>query len=657
MTARAYSFFVTKTVNEDERTITGMASTPETDRVGDIVEPLGAQFANPLPLLWMHQRDLPVGTVVFGKPTKDGIPFTAKLPSIPEPAQLKARIDEAWQSIKAGLVRAVSIGFRPIEYAINEDTGGYTFLKTDIFELSLVTVPANASATIATIKSYDAEALAALGHKEAKMSSVKTQPGASGRPITVKLSPKEGPQKMKIQEQVKAFQAERAAKAAQMEEIMKASADKGETLDEAQAEAFATLEAELKEIDKQLARLDSLETVLAGSARKVEVASEAQAKATRTGVVAVSVAKTYEPGVPFARMAKCLGIAEKAHISPVAIAEERCKDDPRIAKVLKTAIAAATTSETTWAAPLVGDETSVYADFVEYLRPQTILGKFGANGIPSLRRVPFRVALVGQTSGGAGYWVGEGNAKPLTKFDFSRTTLEPLKVANIAVVTEEVLRDSSPSADLIVRDSLAAALKARLDTDFVAPTKAASAGVSPASITYGVAATTSSGNTADAVRADIRALLASFIAANNAPSTGVFIMPALVALSLSLMRNSLGQSEFPGITMNGGMLEGFPVITSEYMPTDSAGSYVAFVNAQDIYLGDDGGIRVDLSREASLEMSDSPSGDSDTPTAAQLVSLFQTDSVAFRAERTINWKKRRTSAVALLDGVNWGVSA
>ena len=51
-----------------------------------------------------------------------------------------------------------------------------------------------------------------------------------------------------------------------------------------------------------------------------------------------------------------------------------------------------------------------------------------------------------QTSGGAGYWVGEGQAKPLTRFDFGKTSLEPLKVANICVVTEELLRYASINA-------------------------------------------------------------------------------------------------------------------------------------------------------------------------------------------------------------------
>src|SRR5690625_7292244 len=73
-------------------------------------------------------------------------------------------------------------------------------------------------------------------------------------------------------------------------------------------------------------------------------------------------------------------------------------------------------------------------------------------------------------------------AKPLTKFDYSRRSLDPLKVANIAVVTEELLRDSSRSAEALVRDQLAAALRARLDTDLINPSKAAVAGVDPASL-------------------------------------------------------------------------------------------------------------------------------------------------------------------------------
>src|SRR3546814_11768941 len=111
---RAYSLLEFKAVNEDERIIRGIATTPEVDRVGDIVESLGIKFKNPLPLLWQHQHDAPVGTVKFDAPTKDGVTFEATLPRIAEEGTLRDRIEEAWQSMKAKLVRGVSIGFRPI---------------------------------------------------------------------------------------------------------------------------------------------------------------------------------------------------------------------------------------------------------------------------------------------------------------------------------------------------------------------------------------------------------------------------------------------------------------------------------------------------------------------------------------------------------------
>lgn len=148
----AYSLLEVKALNEEKREITGVATTPEPDRVGDIVEPLGVKFKNPLPLLWQHDHEKPVGTVKFEKPTKDGIRFVATLPAIAEEGKLKEMVDLAWQAVKAKLVRGVSIGFRPLEYS-HLDSGGIRFTESEIYELSLVSVPCNASASIETIKS------------------------------------------------------------------------------------------------------------------------------------------------------------------------------------------------------------------------------------------------------------------------------------------------------------------------------------------------------------------------------------------------------------------------------------------------------------------------------------------------------------------------
>ncbi|STI66372.1 peptidase U35, phage prohead HK97 [Escherichia coli] len=57
------------------------------------------------------------------------------------------------------------------------------------------------------------------------------------------------------------------------------------------------------------------------------------------------------------------------------------------------------------------------------------------------------------------------------------------------------------------------------------------------------------------------------------------------------------------MTLLGGSFQGLPVIVSQYV-----GDQLVLVNAPDIYLADDGGVAVDMSREASLEMQSEPGG-------------------------------------------------
>lgn len=183
MQNRAYSVLQVKSVDEETRVIRGIATTPSVDRVGDIIDPLGVKFQNPLAFLWQHQHDKPIGSVKFDKPTAKGIEFEATIAKTDEPGTLKDRLDEAWQSIKAGLVRAVSIGFRPIEYAFM-DNGGIRYSETEVYELSAVTIPANADALITTIKSIDAAARKEAGVPDPEIPA-NPEPAATGKKARV----------------------------------------------------------------------------------------------------------------------------------------------------------------------------------------------------------------------------------------------------------------------------------------------------------------------------------------------------------------------------------------------------------------------------------------------------------------------------------------
>ena len=150
---QAYCLLNVKTIDVEQRIIRGVATTPEPDRMGDVVEPLGAKFRNPLPLLWAHKHDEPVGTVELHKPTAQGIRFTARLPKDIELSQgpLRDRVSEAWDAVRTGIVKGVSIGFRPLD-SENIRAGGVRFKSFEIHELSLVSVPANANAVIDEVK-------------------------------------------------------------------------------------------------------------------------------------------------------------------------------------------------------------------------------------------------------------------------------------------------------------------------------------------------------------------------------------------------------------------------------------------------------------------------------------------------------------------------
>lgn len=648
---RAYSLLEVKAYNDEERVLTGIATTPSTDRMGDIVEPMGVKFANPLPLLWQHAHDKPVGTVTFSKPTKAGIEFKATLPKIDEPGVLKDRVDEAWQSVKAKLVKGVSIGFRAIKYDLMSE-GGIRFKESEVIELSLVTIPANADCTIQTLKQFDTQQRAATGTAQ----QVQHQPGDSGAAHAASRgtpTPKKGTQSMKtIAEQIASFEAKRVASDARMTELMTKAADEARTLDASETEEYDNLAAEVKGVDDHLVRLRSMEAANVARAKAVTPAvgqSATAASVARSGVVTVH--SNLPKGTGFTRYAMALCAAKGSTMQALEMSK-KWHDTPEVSRILKAAVDAGTTTDATWAAPLV-DYQTLASEFIDLLRPQTIIGR-----LPSLRRVPFNVRMPRQTGGGTYGWVGEGKAKPVGELAFDEITMRWAKAAGIIVITEELARMSSPSAEAIVREDMIRGIAQFLDEQFTNPSVAEVSNVSPGAITNGVTgglAVAATGTDADAVRADVGTLWAAMLAQNIVPTTGAWIMSNTMAMRLSLMQNPLGQPEFGTINPTGGTFMGYPVITSEsVIPLDTDGDMLIFLNQNDVFLSEEG-IMLDASREASLEFNTTPT----EPTGAStvLVNLWQRNMVGLRAERYINWKRRRNAAVGYIYAANYSIGS
>src|SRR4029434_4149061 len=192
---RAYSLLEIKRVDEDAREIAGIATTPSADRLNDVVEPRGAQFNLPIPLLWQHDSHQPIGQVTHAKVGKAGIEIIAKIAT-----GVTDEIDRAWSLIRAGLVPGLSIGFKSIEHEIIPQSKGIRFTKWLWLELSAVTIPANAEATITTIRSIDTAQRAASGQQTQRGVVLLNPPGASGQ--TQRKSAQEGANMKTITEQI-----------------------------------------------------------------------------------------------------------------------------------------------------------------------------------------------------------------------------------------------------------------------------------------------------------------------------------------------------------------------------------------------------------------------------------------------------------------------
>lgn len=644
---RVYSRIEIKAFDDKTRTFEGIATTPSTDRQGDIVESTGAQYTLPVPFLYQHDADRPVGHVTSAKVTSKGIEIKGYIEKFDEPPSLKERVDVAWAELKSRLVRGLSIGFSPLEYSFMDD-GGVRFMKWDWLELSMVTIPANAEATIKTIKSLDRQQ-AASGHVQKAIGS---SPGVSGKSSGQGAQSSIGTPKGKAMKTIAQLLERRGTAVARMKELGDLWAGEGYTKTQEERDELQTLDTEVKDIDDDMIIAKAHET---NAAQAKPVAETERAQRGAAGYIMVKGADQDEKfkGQNYTRMiiakaqAHMMFKQQGVFVRPSEVAENRWgKTNPTLVAIMKAnEVPGGGTGSGEWGRQLVSADNRYTGDFIEYLYGLTVFDKL------ALREIPANVAIKSQDGAATAYWVGESKAIPNTNPTFNSTTLAPLKVGAIAVMSNELLKDSSPSADLLVRDAIGEASAQRIDTTFLSAS-AASAGVSPAGMLNGVSATAASGVDASALRADLKAVLATFDTAKDTGNLTIVTTRAL-ARSVALMFNNLGTAQdFPGSTPTGGSWSGYPVVVGDNVPSGD----IIILNPREIYKIGDSGVEVSVSDQAMIEQSSAPTGATDTPVAASQVftSMFQEESTAIKVVRRINFAKRRTTAVGVITGGDYG---
>src|SRR5215475_10972102 len=654
MMNRAYSLLSIKAADDATGTIIGMATTPMPDRLEDVVEPSGAQFKLPIPLLWQHDSHQPIGRVTAAKVTQAGIEIVARIAK-----GVTDEIDRQWRLIKAGLVPGLSIGFMPIEHEIIPKTKGIRFTKWDWLELSTVTVPANQEATIATIKSLDIAQRAASGRETPRAAVRANPPGAAG---PSQRKPQEGRKMKTLPEQITALEAKRAADAARMDAVMKKSLDEDRTSTPEEQEEFDTLAAEVEAIDKDLVRLRKLEQSKISTAKAVaKIETPQQAIAIRSGFDPIYAVPTQQPVKPQDYVWNALVCRVKSHftkVSPYAILREEFSDNEPTRAVMNAIFKAATVPADTvtsgWASQLVA--TSLQ-DYFAALMPSAIYPGLSSRGMKFTFGTAGIVTMPTRSSTPtvAGSFVAQGAPIPVRQAAFTSISFTPKKMGVITTFTREIYEHSTPNIDGLLRDAISEDTSVAIDTVLLDATAATT--TRPAGLRAGVAATTATaGGTITAAIGDIRALSTALITGTNGNlRSPVWLMNPGDVLALSLLQATAGGGEFPfKAELAAGTLQGYPVIKSTTVTADM----MFLIDAADFVSVTGDTPRFDVSDQATLVYDDTAPaqvGTTGTPNVvgAPARSLWQTDTFGIRMILDLNWGLRRSGIIAWTQTMTW----
>lgn len=140
---------------DGSRTIRVRASTASPDLDNDTISPHGwdlGDFTKNGPFLWAHDsHSLPIGKSIRTWVEDEALKSIIQFPTEEEAgAEHFKFVDSVYRLYKSGYLNAVSVGFMPLEYKMNEQRGDFAFdfVKQKLLEISAVPVPANPEALI-----------------------------------------------------------------------------------------------------------------------------------------------------------------------------------------------------------------------------------------------------------------------------------------------------------------------------------------------------------------------------------------------------------------------------------------------------------------------------------------------------------------------------
>ena len=648
------------------------------DRMGDVIMSDGWQLSNfrnnPI-ALFGHRPDFIVGR--WANLRVENKALRGHLALAPEGTS--ARIDEIRKLVEAGILKAVSVGFHSLEdepLDKKNSFGGLRFLKQELVEGSLVSIPANPNA-LAIAKSLKIspqtiDLVFAGQGRNARRKRRGINGGHAETPPTRKASV------MTLAHMIPPAQARVVDLRDKLAEFWQ-NVDQT-NISDANLETANGFNVELVRAEKHLAALVESEkhvgTQLNGDAAADPDRLHKQL-VTTTGFTSAQQPKLQAPNVirklreelePIDYLVRSIAVlwSAKSTGSSVDLTRQRIYGDDLGTKltcdmvhhghepdmVLRAASAPAITTVAGWAAELVH---IIYTDLMPLLLPKAILTGLAARGLALNfgRAGRINIPTRSRTPALSGSFIGEGAAIPVRQGAFTSQTLVPKKVAVISSWTREMDEFSIPAIEGIIREAIMLDTGVAIDSVLIDANPATV--IRPAGLLNGVTPTAiTAGGGLTSINGDLKSLTQALAAATygNIREPVWLLNPAqVIAAELAMAPNGL----FPWRDeVARGTLNNIPFIQSATVTPAT----VILLDAADFVTAGAEGPRLEMSDQATLHYEDTNPLDLATVgtppvVAAPQKSLYQTDSLALRLVMRLNWLMRRANVVVMAQSVTW----
>lgn len=437
-------------------------------------------------VLWNHNPDVQIGVVESARVDRDRVGRAVLR------FGTSARAAEIWADIVAGVIRHVSVGYSVRDIKIEQREGEpdeITVTRWEPYEISLVSIPADASVGVGRALGNPPEAGAGAG---ANTAGIGERDDAS---LASETSPQDGAESMKTKivrnaagALVRAKVDENGAILEEIEVLMTAEEVRamGSNGDADAAQERATRILELGEQYNALGR--AAEAVRAGTSVEDFTRSLVDVVAARAASPDTSQSSTRaldDRGAPigmtsaeadrfsFIRALRALAnptdrAAQEAAAfefeASTAAARQLGRDAQGImvppdvlTRALNTGTDGAAAGDT---GGLAIGTTLLSSSFIEMLRNRSV---FTTLATP-LGGLMGNFSLLGQASGATGYWVGDDEDVGEGTQDLRDIDLSPKTVGAYSEITRQTLRQTSIDVEGMVRRDLALALALTIDS-------------------------------------------------------------------------------------------------------------------------------------------------------------------------------------------------